>query len=218
MSDFKADGQEDPKAAKPGQPVSPSTVLDSIFRKDGPMPPAGFGIRIIAFLLDFILLTAFASVIIWKFAMPAQYPGAFSELQTWSETLVHSLSATDRTTAFNVPELSPFLQEALAYGRDIQLMIFWLYFALGEALFKGRTLGKHACKLRSISTVTLAPPTIVVGIVRGGMKTIALFLIFPLGLLINLGALFFNKRKQMGHDLFSRTIVIDEKSVNVSNK
>jgi uncharacterized RDD family membrane protein YckC len=32
----------------------------------------------------------------------------------------------------------------------------------------------------------------------------------------DLGKLFFNKRRQMGHDMMSRTAVIDEKLVNSS--
>jgi uncharacterized RDD family membrane protein YckC len=125
------------------------------------------------------------------------------------------MSASQGAVESTVPEFSNYLTEALAHARDLQLLIFWAYFALGEAFFKGTTLGKRACRLRSVSTVTLAHPPIVTGIVRGGLKTMALFV--PLGLVATILALLFNKRRQMGHDLLSRTIVIDEKTVNISH-
>jgi uncharacterized RDD family membrane protein YckC len=50
--------------------------------------------------------------------------------------------------------------------------------------------------------------------VRGGLKTLTLFLFFPFAMFATLAALFFNRRRQMGHDLMSRTAVIDEKFVN----
>jgi uncharacterized RDD family membrane protein YckC len=43
------------------------------------------------------------------------------------------------------------------------------------------------------------------------MKTILLFWLFPLLFASNFIALLFNRRKQLGHDWFSRTAVIDEK-------
>ena len=54
-------------------------------------------------------------------------------------------------------------------------------------------------------------------IVRGGLNTMTIDLFFPLAMIAALAALFFNKRRQMGHDLMSRTVVIDEKFVNTSH-
>ena len=68
----------------PDPPTAPVNVLDSVFSDGGPMPAARIGIRALAFLLDFVLLTAVASVIIWKFAMPYAHPGALSEFNQWS--------------------------------------------------------------------------------------------------------------------------------------
>lgn len=213
MSDQKSPNPESERDSKLTA-VKSRTVLDSIFSDSGPMPPAKLWIRSLSFLLDFILLTAVASVIIWKILIPQAYPGAFAELMTWSETVVNSfMSASQGTVDPTKPEISNYLAEALAYARDIQLLIFWVYFALGEAFFKGTTLGKRACRLRSVSTVTLSHPPIVAGIVRGGLKTLALFV--PIGLIATVLVLFFNKRRQMGHDLLSRTVVIDEKTVNL---
>lgn len=199
---------ERPQPSGPANPppIHPSKLLDSIFRDDGPMPPARFGMRALAFLMDFILLSAVASVIIWKIAMPQAHPGAFAELQAWLAEFAGNMAAGDGRDA---PELSNNLADALAYARDLQLMVFWFYFALGEAFFAGSSLGKRACRLRSVSTVNLDRPPILAGFVRGSLKTICIF--FPLALLPIIGALFFNKRRQMGHDFLSRTAVIDER-------
>jgi uncharacterized RDD family membrane protein YckC len=196
-------------------PLKPSNVLDSILSDGGSMPTARLGIRTLAFLMDFVLLTALATLIIWKIAMPQAHPGAFAEFNDWTQALVIQFSEDGMQTSSELPKWSDNLTEALTYARDLQLLIFWLYFAIGEAFFAGSSLGKRACRLRSISTVTMGTPPVMAGIVRGGLKTLTLFFAFPIALLATLGALFFNKRRQMGHDLLSRTAVIDEKYLNM---
>jgi uncharacterized RDD family membrane protein YckC len=183
--------------------------LNAVFSDTGPMPPARIGIRALAFLLDFILISAVATVLIWKILLPQSHPGAFPEFLEWGEQLLEWVASEqpDRSTP---PAPSHNLAEALNYASDLQLLIFWLYFALGEAFFAG-SVGKVACRLRTVSTVTLAPPPFITGVIRGGLKTAVLFLIPPLGLLVALAALWFNRRRQMGHDLLARTVVVDER-------
>ncbi|CAA6678900.1 MULTISPECIES: RDD family protein [unclassified Lentimonas] len=199
-------------------PIKPSNVLDSILSDSGPMPTARLGIRALAFLMDFVLLTALATFIIWKIVMPQEHPGAFAEFNEWSQEIIAWFSEGGRQAGAEQPQWSDDLSEALIYARDLQLLIFWLYFAIGEAFFAGSSLGKRACRLRSISTATMGTMPIMAGVVRGGLKTLTLFLAFPIALLATLGALFFNKRRQMGHDLLSRTAVIDEKYLNMPTK
>jgi uncharacterized RDD family membrane protein YckC len=182
------------------------------------MPPARLGIRALAFLLDFILLTALATFIIWKIAMPQAHPGALAEFHTWTQSFLSWISDSNTNNNIAQPKWSENLTEALTYARDLQILIFWLYFGIGEAFFGGSSLGKSACRLRSISTVTMSTPPIMAGIARGGLKTLTLFFVFPIALLATLGTLLFNKRRQMGHDLLSRTVVIDEKYLNLPKK
>lgn len=214
------DPQPDERPEDSPQPAAPSagTVLDSVFRKDGPMPPASVKLRAFAFLLDFILISAVASVIIWKVVLPQSHPAAFSQLTEWSQEVLTWYG--DRTSRPDTPFPEPDnnLARALAVANELQMLTFWLYFAIGEAFFAGSSLGKRICRIRSVSTVTLAPPPIMAGIVRGGLKTLTLYLFFPIALIATLAALFFNKRRQMGHDLMSRTAVIDEKFVNLQRK
>jgi uncharacterized RDD family membrane protein YckC len=207
-------------APKPAQTSAKgaNSLLDSIFRKDGPMPPASIPLRALAFALDFVLISAMASIIIWKIALPQSHPAAFSELTEWTQQLVTWYGERDMAPETDIPEPSKDLSRALATASELQMLTFWLYFALGEAFFAGSSLGKRICRIRSVSTVTLSPPPVMAGIVRGGLKTLALYLFFPFGMFATLIALFFNKRRQMGHDMMSRTAVIDEKYANIQTK
>lgn len=205
---------ETKKSAMP----SSGNLLDSIFRKDGPMPPASIRLRALAFLLDFVLVSAVASIIIWKIVLPQSHPAAFTELTEWSQAIITWSSEHNSSTEAAFPQPSKSLTSALAAANELQMLCFWLYFAIGEAFFAGSSLGKRICRIRSVSTVTLNTLPIMAGIVRGGLKTLTLYLFFPLGMIATLGALFFNKRRQMGHDLMSRSAVIDEKYVQVAAK
>ena len=211
-SDLGKRPDEDPQQVRP----SAGNLLDSVFRKDGPMPPASIGLRSLAFFLDFILISAVASIIIWKIALPQSHPAAFTELTEWTQAV--GTWWGDRATAVDtpLPEPSKNLAEALIIANELQMLCFWLYFALGEAFFAGSSLGKRICRIRSVSTVTLDKPPIMAGIIRGGLKTLTIYFFFPIGMIATLVTLFFNKRRQMGHDMMSRTAVIDEKLVNNS--
>ena len=210
--------QPEPKPGLKEQPANTSerTLLDSVFSKNGPMPPTNIGLRALAFILDFILITAVGSVIIWKITLPQSHPAAFSELAQWSESLIDWYADKENRPEATLPDPSKSLRRALAVANEIQLLSFWIYFAIGEAFFAGSSLGKRICRIRSVSTVNLSFPPIMAGVVRGGLKTLTIYLFFPLGLLATLATLFFNKRSQMGHDLMSRTVVIDEKYLDLT--
>ena len=183
--------------------------LDLIFNDEGSLPPARIGIRALAFLLDFILVSAVATIIIWKIILPQTHPGTFHEFILWGEQLTNWFNSNERSE-IALPKPNHNLSIALNFANDLQLLTFWLYFALSEALF-AVTIGKKACRLRTISTITLSPPPFVTGVIRGGLITAVFFFIPPVGLVASVSTLLFNKRRQMGHDLLSRTIVIDEK-------
>lgn len=190
---------------------SPEGVLDSIFSGDGPMPPAGIWLRAFAFLLDFVLISAVASLLIWKMVLPQTHPAAFTELTEWTSAIMVWVNERSVAPETPMPEPSRSLQEALKRANELQLLCFWFYFAFGEAFFNGSSLGKRICRIRSLSTVTLGRLPILTGIVRGGLKTLTIFFFFPIGMIATLAPLLFNKRKQLGHDLMSRSAVVDEK-------
>lgn len=201
-----------PKGPEAGPPAPrPEAILDAMLSPSGPLPPARLRLRGLAFALDCILVLAVALIVIWQIVMPQTHPGAFRELTLWTEQLVEWFNLQSGSTPPEFPQPNRELVAALTLANEIQLLLFWLYFAAGEAFFAGSSLGKHICRIRSISTITLGPPPVLSGLVRGGLKTVLLFWLFPLLFAANFMALLFNRRKQLGHDWFSRTAVIDEK-------
>ncbi|MGB0257611.1 MAG: RDD family protein [Coraliomargarita sp.] len=195
--------------AKP-PPLKPATVLDSIFRDDGPMPPARFGIRLLAFVMDAVLALG-VSMVILKFSLVANYPDAFELLDA------HFQASQDLNYAFeiarNPEQMDPALMDVLSYIFTVIIMTFWFYFAVIEALLGGTTLGKRTCRLKTISTINLSNPTIFSSMVRGGLKTAGFFFFGIFGWAAILIPLFLNKRRQMGHDMLSRTVVVDERKM-----
>jgi uncharacterized RDD family membrane protein YckC len=175
------------------------------------VPPARIGIRSLAFTLDFLLATAIATILVWKIFLPMSHPGSFFELNLWVEQLLEWMQSAEPTRE-NMPKANQDLLAALRYASEVQLLTFWAYFGIGE-VFLGGSLGKRACRLRSISTITLGPLPFFNAILRAGIKTAVLFLLTPLLIIATLVALCFNKRRQMGHDLLARTAVIDEKNL-----
>ena len=212
--------EQDPNKPRPPKlpekESRPETALDSVLSDDGPMPPARLGLRALAFALDFVLVTAVASIIIWKLALPHSHPGAFHDLMIWTEQLFEWVGDSARPEGSTPPQPSKELVKALTLANELQLLTFWIYFALGEAFFGGSSLGKRICRLRSISTVTLGRHLSFPASCAGVSKQSCSFWIFPLLFAANFIALFFNKRRQLGHDWFSRTAVVDEKYVNLA--
>ncbi|MEM8868573.1 MAG: RDD family protein, partial [Verrucomicrobiota bacterium] len=189
------DDQSGPSEQAPPPMPGPKSLLDSIFRDGGPMPPARISLRLGAALLDIVLLLIVTGFIAWKIAVPMSYPGALAEFLEISQS-ISPKEAIEEWVLTDAPpeELSENLQQAITYAFELQLTLFWIYFAVGEAFFGGSSLGKRLLRIRTVSTVTLDKPTILIGIVRGGTKTLILFL--PIAALANLIVLFFNKRKQ----------------------
>tara|TARA_B110001469_G_C9647635_1_gene328334 strand:+ start:6470 stop:7090 length:621 start_codon:yes stop_codon:yes gene_type:complete len=185
----------------------PSNPLDSVLCDSGPMPTARFAIRALAFCLDLALILG-VSAIILKVTLSESFPEAAS---VWADynVAMQNLDYAKRMF-FDMNGSNPELFEIISYALSTTITVAWFYFSAGEVFFGGSSLGKRCCRLRSISTITLGEPTIFSGIVRGGLKTIMLFSFGIIGWAAILIPLFFNKRRQMGHDLLSRTAVIDE--------
>ncbi len=205
---------EGPEAAPQGPKTTgelkPATVLDSIFRDDGPMPAAKFGIRLLAFMMDAVLALG-VSLVILKFSLLANHPDAFELLDA------HFEASKDFEYALNIarnPEqMDPALLDVLSYIFSVIIMTFWFYFAVVEGLLGGSTLGKRTCRLKTVSTINLHAPSLFSSLVRGGLKTAGLFFFGVFGWAAILIPLFFNKRRQMGHDMLSRSVVVDERRI-----
>ena len=173
------------------------------------MPPAKFGIRLLAFTMD-ALLTLGISLVILKFSLTAQYPKALELISQYAEAsqdLEYVLSL-----AKDPQLMDPALVDVFSYIISVIIMTFWCYFAVIESTLGGSTLGKRSCRLKTVSTINLSTPTIFSCLVRAGLKTIGLLFFGIYGWAAVLIPLFFNKRRQMGHDLLMH-LVIDERKM-----
>ena len=193
-------------------------LIDSLLRVGGPMPPASLRLRMLAYSLDYLLLSIAGSVIIWKLILPSVHPGAFAENYQYIDAIIAWLPTALEGGGAQMPTASPRLIEAYALANELQMAFFWIYFAFGEAFFSGSTLGKRFCRIRSISTITLDRVPMLSGFIRGGMKAIITSLFPPLFIGITALIAKFNSRNQMGHDFLSRTAVIDERLMNQDKK
>ncbi len=97
--------------------------------------------------------------------------------------------------------------EALFTVQFVLIMMIWLYFALNEGLLEGATFGKKILKLQVIDTLTLQKPKPRAIFIRNFVKTMTTPIVFPLLSLSFLLPLF-NRRRQAGHDMLSKTQVV----------
>ncbi len=195
--------------SKPSEKYS-QPVLDSVLSDSGAMPAARLGIRLQALILDCVFVILFSLIAIGQFALPQAFPNVYTEVEQWNRDFSEWLDKRKNSSENNpMPTLSDSLEDAVIYAQTLTLFFFCLYFAVGEAFFSGYTFGKSICRLRTISVVTMEKPFFFSSIARAAIKAFAI--LSPFILLATLIALFFNKRRQMGHDLLCRTAVVDER-------
>lgn len=202
----------EPEAPKKGPPpIKPSNVLDSVLGDRGPMPTARLNIRALALCFDLILILGISALIL-KATLMDEFPDA---PEVWADyNLAMQNADYVKSMILDMKGTNPELFEIITHALSTMITVAWFYFASGEAFFGGTSVGKSCCRIRSISTITLGNPSFFSGIVRGGLKTIMLLSFGILGWAAIFIPLFFNKRRQLGHDLLSRTAVIDEKYLN----
>lgn len=165
--------------------------------------------RIIAFFLDIILVGSFSLMVLTVFIIPKKYPGTMQELWQLS-------SHPENTQKQRIEKMSPQLKEMVQSGNTIVVLLFWAYFTMSEILLKGSSLGKLIFRIRVVNASTLAPPSMFDSILRSGLKTFSLLVWVPIPILnlvfpiftLNYFLFFFTSKAQAGHDLLTRTIVI----------
>lgn len=166
---------------------------------------AGRARRSFAFLLDMILIVTFVLMMLKIFIIPQQHPGALDELQH----LAKEYGDTPGMTQTQLMEkLSPELLEMIQTSQAYMLFFLWMYFAISEMITKGSSLGKKVFSMRVVNANTLEPPTFFDSILRSGLKTLSLLSWIPI-FIVNCFLIFVTKKRQSGHDLLTRTVVIE---------
>ena len=172
------------------------------------MPAARFGIRLQAFLFDWVFIGMLAAILV-RLIVPHFFPSAIVESNNWLDDFAEWIAQDGLTKSIPMPQWSEDFAITMAFSQLLVFGIFWLYFTVSDTFFSGYTFGKSICRLRTVSTVTMKKPAFMSSVARGGLKALAMF--SPLILLVTIAALKFNKRRQMAHDLLCRTAVVDER-------
>lgn len=166
--------------------------------------------RIVAFLLDTILVTVASAFLLSVFILPEYFPGAQDRLQEQVQEYLKLLQAArDQGNLMVEMSFDRIVQEAIGACVFWFLGLFSLYNAIGEAFFRGSSIGKRMFALQVVSVITLEPLGFVEAFLRSSLKAFSLMVYAPL-LWINYFLAFFGTKRQCGHDFLMRTVVIIE--------
>jgi len=172
------------------------------------MPTARMSIRLRAFFLDWIFVSVFISMLT-SFIASRLFPEAIDTSNQWIRDFIQWLSRDALRKDTPMPRWNEALANFMSFAQLLSFICFSLYFTIAEAFFSGYTFGKSICRIRTINIVTLKKPFLLSTILRSLLK--ALSLLSPIIMLATLIVLQFNKRRQMGHDILCRTVVVDER-------
>lgn len=161
--------------------------------------------RILAFLLDLLLIGTFIFMFLAHFIIPGKYGNSIAELERLIQEYKNAPQTSKKET---FDKASPELKEMIQVTQSYTTFILWIYFALSEILMNGSSLGKMVFSLRVVNTRTLESPSFFDSILRSGLKTLALVTWIPI-FIVNFFLIFITKRNQAGHDFLTRTLVIE---------
>lgn len=184
------------------------------------IPVAPMHWRMLAFLLDGVLIGLFAILLLSKVLLPQYHPVGYSEYITLIETRVAEFEKAQQEGAatpllFPAPdEFSEQVHEMLFYCMEIVALCLLVYFVLCEQLMGGGSIGKSMFRLRVISLNTGRPPNVWESFLRGIIKAslLASLLLPLLSLLFVVSYLlpFGNRMRRAGHDWLAHTLVVSD--------
>lgn len=172
-------------------------------------PPAPWLPRILAFMMDGILVSAFGILLLTRILLPIHHSEGMHE---FSELLADYARQSEQAaeTGSSGPPL-PDLRESdaittmFAFAQTTLLLLFWAYFLANEWFLKGATLGKKTFGLQAVSAFSGEAPTLWECLLRTAFKSLAL-VGHPI-MLINFVIALFNRDRRAGHDFLARTRV-----------
>ena len=183
------------------------------------LPEASFLIRLVAFLLDYLLLSFISFFIITQIILPQNSLLSMDQLiawleayTSWLETEKSAAQSTAVPMAIPMPMPMPSIQvrDTLSLISESFTLIFFTYFFIGDFALKGSSIGKKIFNIRTLSLIQPIKIPVFHALIRSMVKTMMLFHFFPIILLIAFATKFLHKRKSWGHDIVSHTIVVDE--------
>ncbi len=207
-----------PEAPREGPGPPELEVRDWMFSRQGAVPTARLTHRFAAFLFDVILLTAFSLLILTRWLIPQFFPSEFQEFNRWSQTYwEQNLDRQQRgepVEPVGVEDIDEGIWRMLFFAQNFTVMLFWLYFGAADTFFSGRSLGKRMFRLKVVDFATLGPLGFGPALIRSCIKTLCFFTVFPL-LLVIYALVFFNRFRRSGHDLITRSIVVEDNTPGI---
>lgn len=177
-----------------------------------PLYPAAMGVRIVAFLMDYILILAATVMVSTQILYPMFHPGFLEASREFLQSQQNEEIAPGFFEQMQGYMEFQYKHEAAANDTAfLAAMMTWLYFALSELFLRGSTLGKKIFKLSLIDLKTLNRPDGKTIILRNCLKTLSV--IMPLLFVVNLAFVFSNRLRMAGHDRISKTLVTYEQAL-----
>ncbi len=161
-------------------------------------------IRLVAFLMDFILLSVIGTLIAFYLPSLLGVENEFDQLLSRFAELLEE-QETDQG------EMQRWRDDLYQFQDRINLnfyltLTFVLYFLLGEIFCKGKTIGKATFSLMTVNAGEISPPSFRQILIRSLLKGLSIN-VFLLGL-ANFLFCIFNRDKKCLHDLASGTITV----------
>ena len=166
--------------------------------------PPPVHIRLVAFFMDFILLSLIGTLI-------AYYLPSLLGVENELEQLLSRFAELLEEQETDQEKMQRWWDDLYQFQDKINLnfyltLTFALYFLLGEIFCKGKSIGKATFSLMTVNAVENSPPSFRQILIRSLLKGLSIN-VFPLGL-ANLLFCIFNRDKKCLHDLASGTITV----------
>lgn len=176
----------------PSPPKAPPALL-----------PAPWSKRILAFAMDWFILTLFTAALLLWFVLPRYYPETLAEFQEKVETLGPSAW---QAGALDWSEESKRAQVAVT---NLSAGIFWAYFFFSALLLNGASPGQTFLRLRIRTWAEVESPSVGKLFLRSGIKAICMTnLILAVGLIV---ALFTTHHRAL-HDYLSGSLLVENEN------
>lgn len=167
------------------------------------IPLAGRGVRVIAGILDFIVIYLVTVGLVTRYFWPKYYPDLLPEYMKWQE-----MAAKD-PGAIQTMEASPMMIEGVFFALVVISVITWFYFVFSEVAMKGSSLGKSVFGLRVMSLRGTPPNALEVGL-RASIKAMCFLFFLPMPLLLpmNILLMLLHRQRRAAHDFVAQTVVV----------
>lgn len=168
------------------QPIYPPAALPGQVLRGGIMPGTnqpfqivGFGIRLLAYIIDWIILS-----LITDWITSALFPGIVNQVNADLDAMLNYMYDENAS-------MLPSFGASYYYLLLINFGIALLYYLLSYIGFKGRTAGKAICSLRAVDEQTMQPLTnlgrILIDVITKAAGGILLFIDVIIGVISSPG-------------------------------